>query len=112
MAGVLDKQFKHKSPAKEEVVLDPTKPDEKVQTVLLEKNLMAMAMAILVNSFMPKGLLNKIDDANHHDLPCVLIWKVHKVLVKEYQPTDFVAMDELARKIQSSSSKTKTTHQS
>ena len=57
-------------------------------------------MAILVNSFTTKGLLNKIHDAKCNDWSSGLAWKVHQGLVKEYLPTNFVTKVELARKTQ------------
>ena len=37
MAGVSDKKFQDKLQAMEDAVLDPVKPDEKVQMVVLER---------------------------------------------------------------------------
>ena len=64
---ILNKKVQDKLPAREDMILDPTNPYEKAQMVVLEKN--AMAIAIPVNSFTNKLLLNKIHDAKWDDWP-------------------------------------------
>ena len=57
MSRVLEKKLCKKLPARKNAVLEPSKPDEKAHMVALEKNI--IAMAILMNFFMTKGLLSK-----------------------------------------------------